>query len=433
MLNIDDLKELQKLVEELQTTNSNNEKKVILAKYPQCKQLLFYVYNPFYQFYVTSQNCKKRLDLTESLVPQDIYNLLDSLRTRKITGHQALASVNVFVEWVQREANYTDLIYNIIDKNLKVRIDSAILNSVWPGLIPDFSVALAKSYDKLTKKPNLENETWFLSRKLDGVRVVILKEKNSIKAFSRTGNEFETLEKVKAEIAKLPIDDVAFDGELCLIDESGAEDFQGIMKEIRKKDHAILNPKYMMFDLIPINEFYEKQGSIPLEFRLQALLDVMQNYEGDILHVLNQDVIKDQYLLNQKLELAVQQGYEGMMLRKNIGYEGKRTNNLLKLKKFEDSEYKVLSINVGPMRVFIDGKEQEIEVMTDAIIQHQGYNVGVGSGWSVDQRIDFQKNPEKIVGKTIKVQYFEETKNQDGGISLRFPTVKHIYGENREF
>ena len=37
-----------------------------------------------------------------------------------------------------------------------------------------------------------------------------------------------------------------------------------------------------------------------------------------------------------------------------------------------------------------------------------------------------------IVGKMITVQYFEETKNQEGGISLRFPTVKHIYETKRD-
>ena len=37
-----------------------------------------------------------------------------------------------------------------------------------------------------------------------------------------------------------------------------------------------------------------------------------------------------------------------------------------------------------------------------------------------------------IIGKTITVQYFEETKNQDGGISLRSPTVKHIYDNERD-
>jgi len=37
-----------------------------------------------------------------------------------------------------------------------------------------------------------------------------------------------------------------------------------------------------------------------------------------------------------------------------------------------------------------------------------------------------------IIGKTITVQYFEETKNDKGGISLRFPTVKHIYESERD-
>ena len=37
-----------------------------------------------------------------------------------------------------------------------------------------------------------------------------------------------------------------------------------------------------------------------------------------------------------------------------------------------------------------------------------------------------------IVGKTITVQYFEETSNDRGCISLRFPTVKHIYDNERD-
>ena len=45
-----------------------------------------------------------------------------------------------------------------------------------------------------------------------------------------------------------------FDGELCLIDDEGNEDFQGVMKEIRKKDHTIENPKYKIFDFIPLEK-----------------------------------------------------------------------------------------------------------------------------------------------------------------------------------
>ena len=40
-------------------------------------------------------------------------------------------------------------------------------------------------------------------------------------------------------------------------------------------------------------------------------------------------------------------------------------------------------------------------------------------------------NPNLIIGKTITVQYFEESKNQQGELSLRFPTVKHVYENGR--
>ena len=35
------------------------------------------------------------------------------------------------------------------------------------------------------------------------------------------------------------------------------------------------------------------------------------------------------------------------------------------------------------------------------------------------------------MGKIITVQYFEETTNQNGTQSLRFPTVKHVFENGR--
>jgi ATP-dependent DNA ligase len=43
---------------------------------------------------------------------------------------------------------------------------------------------------------------------------------------------------------------MVFDGEVCIVDENGVEDFQGIMKEIKRKDHTIKNPKYKVFDYL---------------------------------------------------------------------------------------------------------------------------------------------------------------------------------------
>ena len=118
------------------------------------------------------------------------------------------------------------------------------------------------------------------------------------------------------------------------------------------------------------------------------------------------------------------------MVRKDVGYEGKRSKNLLKVKTFHDAEYTVVDADFGPMAVVRDGKEKQETMLSQVWIEHKGYKVKVGSGFNQEQRIKYMN--ESIIGKTITVQYFEETKNDKGGISLRFPTVKHIYENERD-
>ena len=76
--------------------------------------------------------------------------------------------------------------------------------------------------------------------------------------------------------------------------------------------------------------------------------------------------------------------------------------------------------------------EVEEEMLSAVIVEHKGNKVRVGSGFSIDQRREYFADPSKIMFKTITVQYFEESKNQDGEYSLRFPVVKFIYDKKRD-
>ena len=120
------------------------------------------------------------------------------------------------------------------------------------------------------------------------------------------------------------------------------------------------------------------------------------------------------------------------MLRADEPYKGKRSKDLLKIKKFFDDEYKVIDTEMGDFRYVKDSAEWEETMLSCVMIQHKNNIVRVGSGFTIEQRQEFYQDPSKIVGKIIQVQYFEETKNQDGGISLRFPTFKYLYGDSRE-
>ena len=424
------MKELQEFINQMQATSSSLDKVKILKQQSEfIQKVLEYTYNPFKQYHVTSKTCIKNSDLCGSGMSLDLFELLDKLNTREVTGHDAIKLVNRFASNYPRTSS--ELIYNIIDKDLKIRTGAKVINKAFPGLIPEFNVALAQNYEpKLASFGENVTEKWYASRKLDGVRcLAIVDVQGNCRLYSRMGKEFTTLDKVKQAIEATGIINTVFDGEICILDKDGNEDFQSVMKEIRRKDHQIENPMFMMFDMLHISQFNNKKSTDTLGTRLHKLRSWQLGCENT-LRCLDQSVIIDERHFDKWAQMAGDNNWEGFMLRKDVGYEGKRSKNLLKVKTFHDAEYEVVDCDVSPMSVVRDGKEAQEVMLAQVYIEHKGHRVKVGSGFSQEQRIKYMT--EDIVGKTITVQYFEETHNDKGGISLRFPTVKHIYESRRD-
>ena len=424
------LETLQQFVNEMQATSSSLDKVEILKKYkdiPNFQALLKATYDPYFQYYVTSKSCLKHRDMAAEpngeITEESIIFILDALLAHQISGHEAIKCINGFINYFPQ---YENLIYNIIDKDLKIRTGAKVINKAIPGLIPEFNVALAQEYKH-------DIDFWFddmyVSRKLDGVRcLAIVDDDGECKLYSRQGKEFLTLGKVKEAIELLNITNTVFDGEICLTDVNGDEDFQGIMKQIRRKDHTIHNPKYIIFDHLTKEEFELNTTSPLLEERYERLSETIPE-QNDVLYQLDQQKLYKPEDFDEWVDRSNTGKWEGLMLRRNVIYEGKRTKNLLKVKKFHDAEYKVIDVNFGDMSVVREGKEIQENMLAQVWIEHKGHKVKVGSGFNQEQRIKYKK--ESIIGKTITVQYFEETKNQEGGISLRFPTLKVIHGDER--
>ena len=133
------------------------------------------------------------------------------------------------------------------------------------------------------------------------------------------------------------------------------------------------------------------------------------------------------------MEKSKKGGWEGLMLRKNTTYKGKRSTDILKVKQMFDEEYVVVDLENDLHRVIVDGTEIEEMMLKNVIIEHKGNRVQVGSGFSHEQRRHYFKNPNEILGKQITVQYFEETTNKNGTHSLRFPVIKAVYDGVRTF
>jgi len=141
------LKKIQGMVDELKSTNATNEKIEILKNYKEdgyiC-DILETTYSPFKQFYVTSKTCKKNKKLVNKHYLGGVEMLLHNLSNRVWTGHDAISYINGLVN---NYPEYGELIYSLIDKNLKTRTGADLINKAIPGCIPTFKVALANKYE----------------------------------------------------------------------------------------------------------------------------------------------------------------------------------------------------------------------------------------------------------------------------------------------
>lgn len=441
---------LLRFVTELRNTNSRILKEEILAKYWKeererinkyptnntIETLFRYVYDYDKQYYVTSTNVLKKDLSKQGLLAgtryDSLWHLLDDLSNRVITGNRAIEEVQKFIN---SEYQHKEFILNIIDKDLKCGLSEVTINKVCGNIIPQFKVALAQKLDK-----EVLDKTYVCSRKLDGCRcIAIIKNQFDIKFFSRQGKEFTTLDILKKDIENLVeigviSDNTVLDGEICITDENGKENFQSVMKEIKRKDHSIQNPMYIMFDLLTLDEFNKGTSNKGYRERLgylQTIYNDLSLIKNKHLRVVEHfDYTPEEFKKWQ--QKVIDNGWEGLIARKNVPYENKRSKNMLKIKSFQDEEFKVLGVEEGDAQEVINGVAHKIKCVGSLVIEYKGNKVNVGTGLSLEQRKAWYEHPEEIIGSTITVKYFEATKNQDNTWSLRFPVLKAVYKGDRD-
>ncbi|KAF8930471.1 hypothetical protein BGZ47_000537 [Haplosporangium gracile] len=183
-------------------------------------------------------------------------------------------------------------------------------------------------------------------------------------------------------------------------------------------------PIYCIFDCLTDKEFKNRKGARQLLDRIggvtRALMQSRGVHDSGVLvKVLSQIKVESFEQLQKMVTQGVERGWEGVVLRKNVGYEGKRSRNLLKFKEFQEAEFTVEGVTLGTMRLPLNGQFEERYGLTSVTVVHRGNRVRVGSGFTAEERIRFGKDPSLIVGKTITVKYFEESKtySSSGGAS----------------
>lgn len=402
------LKHLRTFMLECNRDNSILHKQSAIKKFDSLKKLLRIIYNPFYRFNITGDSVYMyNKDIEVGLYYEDIFELLNDLHTKHITGDVALQCCKEFIE---QYSEFEDEIIKILNKDLECGIGIKTINKVYPKLIPTFNPPLAKDYKK--GLCDFDKEEWYYSRKLDGVRCLCFITENDVKFYSRNGKEFFTLDVLKSEILKdFKYKDFILDGEVCIV-KDGKENFKSVIKEIRRKNYTPKNLVFCIFDIYSIDEF--KFG------KSDMCCPTIHPFHSSKINLLNQNKIRNNKHFLEIIK-TIPESWEGIML-KRYPTQFKRSNNLLKFKKFKEIELKVIGVTTTTKR--IDNEDKTCVGSLKCVYKNN--IVEVGSGLSDNERLRFFHYPNRIINKIITVKYFEESKNKKGEHSLRFPIFKGI-------
>jgi DNA ligase-1 len=395
----------------------------------------YQAYNPYYVFGV------KKVPETQGLTHRPnpwpkFWAMLEGLRTRSLTGHNAKATIEQMSEQFDSD-EWNGLCRRVIIKDLRCGISEKTLNKVLGNTewkIPVFTCQLATDSEKHTAKMTGKKR---IEQKLDGVRVLAVITKTTVNLYSRNGKPFdnfphivESLEEIKHKF--LPKFFQSFPHGIVLDGEIIGESFQALMKQAqRKSDVETSGMTYSVFDWVPLTDFERGYSNAQQYKRLNMLEEYRAVFDStDCVRLMDGievdlDTAEGHDIMNRYARDAVALGFEGIMI-KDLGapYECRRSTFWMKWKPTITVDLNIVGFEEGTGRnagrlgaIICEGEDNERQI-----------RVNVGSGFSDSDRDSYFASRDTLLGQVVEVEADAVTQNQDGSYSLRFPRFVRFRG-----
>ena len=420
---------LEKLCNDLQTTNSIVEKRMMLKCMPaEMEEDLQYVFEILAGQHKFGFTFYRRNDTDD--LPEDV---------NKMTIKQYLSQLN-YCNMVQSWSNdairyacnkckwFENVVEPIVNRTLKLGIGQSVLPKDGLGAM------LGKSYEG-----QLLSSAVYVTEKLDGNRCIARFDGMQWRFTSRNGKSMN----VSFNMTGLPTEYI-YDGEILSREQTIAS--IKLSNGLREKQESlfnstsgIINSKYGDKSNLVYNIFDIMVDDVPYSQRRDLLNTIHSDFIGTehkdwrILPVLAYCKNNDMEYVHKLLDDVTSVGAEGLMLNTADGYYlHKRTNDLLKYKKVKTMDLRVIDIKEGTGKY--EGMVGALECAGN--FDDKFVSVQVGSGMSDEQRELWSINPSAIIGKIVEVAYFSESQNKANNgttyYSLRFPRLKQVRTDKTE-
>ena len=353
---------------------------------------------------------------------KEFEQLAYELQTRQLTGHDARDAIQRDCDMATNE-QWNDWYRRILIKDLRCGTGAKLINKVQKDTIPLFGCMLAHDGAKHPKK--IAGEC-YVEYKYDGVRVIAIVQNGSATLHSRNGKLLENFPHIEESLSKPEFEGLVFDGEVM------SDDFQSLMKQVHRKEGAQTQDAYLaLFDMLTLKEFNAGAALLNAKERRVRLTTIRPLFDDNIklvdVTLVNFDTEEGQAEFNKLNKIALDEGYEGLMIKPiKEGYKCKRSHAWLKIKPFIEVTLKVVDLEEGT------GKNEGLlgALVVEGEDDGKFFSLNVGSGLTDENREQIWANQDKVIGQLVEIRADAATQSQDADDvwSLRFPRFKTFRG-----
>lgn len=369
---------------------------------------------------------------------------IEDIANREVRGHSASEHLADILSSVSEDDAV--IVERIIKKDLKIGMDSGI-NDVFPNLIEETPYMGAKSFsEKGAKKLFEKGKKVYSQVKMDGTYRNAIIMDGQVELISRQG-EVSVLDSATFldELANFP--DCVLNGELTI---DGFERYEAngmvssIMDILKKQEergeketakriaefeskhgsfsNAISKMRYTVWDMISVDEYFEKASSTPYSERFSKLQDRIIDVAPTMISSVETKIVStyaeamDHFLDTQN------RGLEGTIIKAADGEwkDGKPTYQI-KMKLEMNVDLRIIEFIYGN-----EGTKNEHVISRLKVESSCGQLVTQPSGMNEAMMKYVTENQDKLMGTVVEVRCCGLSQNDKGDWSLLHPSVVEL-------
>jgi hypothetical protein len=437
---------IKKILDEIAAVGGKNDKIKVLSKYKDnelLKKVIYLAHSPRVKFFIKQIPEYVKEEFETNMPLEQAFLTLESISSRKVTGGDATLVLQGLLNSVSLDDAY--VIERIIDKNLKIGMDSSI-NKVIPNLIEETPYQGAKSFSEKGALKLFEKGQAVMSQvKADGTYRNAIIRTGDVELISRQG-EVSTLVNTKFLTELSNLDDCVLNGELTIdgvkrtvangivssvmdifekADERGPEETAKKIEAFEAKHGSLpdtLNKmRFSVWDMISVDEYFEAKSDVEYHTRFNNLKKALESNDFENVELIENRFIRtyeeamDHFLDTQS------RGLEGTIIKSShAGWKDGKPTYQIKMKLEMDMDLRIIGFNYGNK-----GTKNENVISVLQLESECGKLKTAPAGMTEAMMADVTARQEELLGTVVQIRCcgLSET---DKGWSTQHPSIVEL-------